>query len=440
MRVLLITDTLAPTYGWGRYAIGLIRALQRQGLPFRLLSPVELCVADDLRLLPEHGSVTSFVTETRRITRLVAANALRIRRALAGCDVVHCLTEPYAIPAALVAGRKPLFVTLHGTYAVRPFTRWRERPWYELAYRRADRLLPVSEFTRSLLPAPFRGPKTQVIPEGVDVERFSAAGERASGREGKAGGAGIGGPCAAGDVPVEAHPEAPDRPYLLSVGPIKRRKGYHVSLEAFARVRAARPDVEYWIAGGTDDRAFLRQLQQRIAELGLEHSVKLLGRVSDDELVRLYRQCAAFWLLPVSDDLQFEGFGLVYWEANACGRPIVGSRGSGAEDAVADGENGFLVPNGDASAAAAAALRLLGDPALAALMGDAGRRRVRPWDDAAGLLMAQYRQVVGIAPSPPGPLSHKGRGGVPCSTGRGGAPPSFPSPIVGEGPGVRGRR
>lgn len=376
MRILLISDTLAPTYGWGRYAIGLLEALQRQGLDFRLLSPRELCQAGDLCALPRHGRVTSFVSQTRRIARLVAANALPIRRALADCDAVHCLTEPYAIPAALVAGRKPLLVTLHGTYAVRPFTRWNERPWFELAYRRAARLLPVSGFTASLLPAALRGPKTRVVPEGVDTERFAL-------------------PHMQQPAPGAGASDDGAPPFLLSVNPLKRRKGYHMTLEAFARVHAARPDVQYWIAGGVDDSAFLAAFQARVAELGLTDAVRLLGRVSDDDLVRLYHRCAAFWLLPVTDDHQFEGFGLVYWEANACGRPIIGALGSGAEDAIADGENGFLVRPEDAEAAADRALRLLGDPELAARMGATGRARVRPWDQAARLLMAEYQDVVG---------------------------------------------
>ena len=365
MRVLLICDTLSPEYGWGRYAIGLVRALRRLGLSFTLLSPRHLCRDGELRALPAHGTITSFVSETRRIPRLVVANALAIRRALAGCDAVHCVTEPYAIPAALVAGRAPLLVTLHGTYAVRPFTRWRERPYYDFAYRRAARLLPVSAFTQALLPSRFRGPKTRVVPEGVDVERFR--------------------PLTAAAVP--------DRPYLLSVGPVKRRKGYHVTLEAFAHVHRARPDVEYRIVGGVDDRAFMRDLAARIAELGLQDAVRFLGRVPDDELVRLYHQCAAFWLLPVDDDLQFEGFGLVYWEANACGRPVIGAAGSGAEDAIEDGVNGFLVPPHDPPAAAAAALHLLNDPGLAEQMGAAGRARVRPWDAVASMLIEQYEAV-----------------------------------------------
>ena len=373
MRVLLVTDTLAPGYGWGRYSIGLIEALRRQGLDFTLLSPKRLCQARELTALPSHGAVSSFVSETRRLSKLTLVNALRIRRALADCDVVHCLTEPYAIPASLVCGAKPLVVTLHGTYAVRPFTRWGERWWYELAYHRARRLCPVSEFTSSLLPRRFQGVKTRVIPEGVDLDRFQVA-----------------------EHSLDA---SGDPPYLLSVGPIKRRKGYWATVEAFARVHEARPDTEYWIAGGTDDRLFLAQLKDRIAALGLEGAVRLLGRVSDDELAGLYRRCAAFWLLPTDDDLQFEGFGLVYWEALASGRPAIGALRSGAEDAIDDGVTGFLVDGSDAASAARAALTLLDDPRRAASMGEAGRRRVRPWDDAAQRFISEYRELSHGAPS-----------------------------------------
>ncbi|HEU5317422.1 MAG TPA: glycosyltransferase family 4 protein, partial [Chloroflexota bacterium] len=360
-------DKLAPTYGWGRYAIGLIEALRHTHLDFRLLTPKHLCAVPELAALPGHGTVTSFVSETRRLSKLTLSNALVIRRAAVGCDVVHCITEPYAIPAALTVGGRPLVVTLHGTYAVRPFTRPGERWWYEVAYRRAARLCPVSGFTRSLLPPRFRdAPKTCVVPEGVDVERFRACGGAA------------------------AHE---DPPFLLSVGPIKRRKGYAATIEAFAHVHAARPDVQYWIAGGTDDRVFLEHLRRRIGELGLGEAVRLLGTVSDEELASLYRRCAAFWLLPVDDDLQFEGFGLVYWEALASGRPAIGARRSGAEDAIEDGVTGYLVEAHDPVGAARAALALLNDPARAAQMGGAGRLRVRPWEDAAQRYLEEYEAL-----------------------------------------------
>ena len=143
-------------------------------------------------------------------------------------------------------------------------------------------------------------------------------------------------------------------------------------------MRARRPDVRYRIVGSTDDRVFLAQLEARIAALGLQDAVELLGRVSDEELLRLYHGYAAFWLLPVDDGHQFEGFGLVYWEANACGRPVIGALRSGAEDAIEDGLNGYLVPR-TARRRAPARAAAAGRPRPRRPPGAAGRARVRPW-------------------------------------------------------------
>jgi len=67
-----------------------------------------------------------------------------------------------------------------------------------------------------------------------------------------------------------------------------------------------------------------------------------------------------------------EGFGLVFREANACARPVVGGRAGGAVEAVVDGESGFLVNGKDAGDIAAALLKLLTDPGLANHMGRLG--------------------------------------------------------------------
>ena len=87
MRVLVVTDTLDPSYGWGRYAIGLIRALRDQGADLRILSPLSRCTEPDLASMPGHGSVTSYVSETRRMSRLVLSNTLAIWRASRDCEI-----------------------------------------------------------------------------------------------------------------------------------------------------------------------------------------------------------------------------------------------------------------------------------------------------------------------------------------------------------------
>lgn len=97
------------------------------------------------------------------------------------------------------------------------------------------------------------------------------------------------------------------------------------------------------------------------------------GRLSHGALVRAY-QAATVTTLPSTRPA--EAFGLVLAEANACGRPVVGTRMGGIPDFVRHGENGLLVEPGDAAGLAEALLTVLRDPALAARLGAEGRRRV----------------------------------------------------------------
>lgn len=380
MRVLVVTDTLSPSYGWGRYAIGLIRALRDEGADLRILSPLSRCTEPDLAAMPGHASVTSYVSETRRMSRLVLANTMAIWRASRDCDVVHCVTEPYAAPAAvagLLGRRRPLVVTVHGTYAVRPFRRPGARPWYELGYGRANRLVAVSRYTRDRLPSKFAS-RTVIVPEGVEHERF-ATGSHST-------------PSSMSSPRIQPRADGSvKKPYLLSVGPVKRRNGYQTTIEAFAELRKVRPDLEYWIVGGTDDPVFLTSLRATIEWLGLGDAVRFLGRVDEETLIGLYHGCMFFWLLPEDDGEQFHGFGLVYWEANACGRPVIGASDSGAGDAIEDGTNGLLIRSARVDEAVSAARRLMDSPELRDRLGRAGVTYARPWRDAAVQMMGVYR-------------------------------------------------
>jgi glycosyltransferase involved in cell wall biosynthesis len=91
-----------------------------------------------------------------------------------------------------------------------------------------------------------------------------------------------------------------------------------------------------------------------------------------------------------------ESFGMTLAEANACGRPVVGSDVGGIPSFVRDGENGLLAPPGDADALAAALARILRDEPLARALGVAGAARVRKehqWDDLAEQTAAVLAQA-----------------------------------------------
>lgn len=370
MRIALIADELTPAHGWGRYAIEVARALIRLGAEVRLLSPRRLCDDAELARLPAHFHVSSFRSETRGLLKVTVRNLPAAWRHLRGCEVVHALTEPYAPLAALCARDAPVLVTVHGTYGPRLLA-GKQGLLQRWALRRAAYVVCVSRYTERVMQQALPGLRTVVVPNGVDVARFEQQPDGSA-------------RCA-----------MPDGPFVLSVGALKERKGYHVSIPAFALVQRRFPDLSYVIAGGVEDRPYVARLQALACELGVEQRVIFAGRVSDDDLVRLYHRCAAFWQLPTVAEGQFEGFGLMYLEANACGKPVIGTSGCGAEEPVIDGYNGFLVPPGDPEAAAAALCRLLEDPGLAQAMGARGRQRAREctWEATACRLLELYTRA-----------------------------------------------
>ena len=133
-------------------------------------------------------------------------------------------------------------------------------------------------------------------------------------------------------------------------------------------VRRVERPVLYLIAGTGADRSRLERLAH---EYEVADWVEFLGRVPDEQLAQLYQSCDVF-VMPSRG----EGFGIVYAEAAACGKPVIASNQGGATDAVIHSVTGFAVDPTSVEAVAEAACILLGDPDLARQMGEAGRRFV----------------------------------------------------------------
>jgi phosphatidylinositol alpha-1,6-mannosyltransferase len=190
-----------------------------------------------------------------------------------------------------------------------------------------------------------------VIPPGVDHERFH---------------------------PLDADARAetrlrfgldPDRPVVLGVSRLVRRKGFDVVIDAVAGGGPHLDAVQLVIAGAGRDR---RRLERRA-----NGRATFLGRVPDAELPALYA-CADVFAMCCRDrwrGREAEGFGIVFLEAAACGVPAVAGLSGGSHEAVADAETGFVVEPRDVAATRDAIARLVGDRALRERMGDAARRR-----------------------------------------------------------------
>jgi len=168
---------------------------------------------------------------------------------------------------------------------------------------------------------------------------------------------------------VAPDPRSPREAAALVVGRMwaeERGKGHDDLLAAWPAVTARVPGAKLWIVGEGDDRP---RLEARARDLGVSGDVHFHGRVSDEELGRLYRRASVF-AMPSRQ----EGFGLVYAEAMWHALPCIGSTSDAAGHVIRDGETGVLVPYGDVPAIASALCGLLGQPERALRMGAAARR------------------------------------------------------------------
>jgi phosphatidylinositol alpha-1,6-mannosyltransferase len=162
---------------------------------------------------------------------------------------------------------------------------------------------------------------------------------------------------------------------LLTVGNLVERKGHDFVLKALASLRKTIPNLLYVIAGRGPHEGALRRLAH---QLGIADCVQFKGHVPHHDLTSLYACCDVFLMpsrfLPADHDV--EGFGIVYLEASACGRAVIGGRSGGIEDAVLDGKTGLLVDPGEVGALEQAVLRLWRDTGLRISLGAAGRKRI----------------------------------------------------------------
>jgi phosphatidylinositol alpha-1,6-mannosyltransferase len=165
-------------------------------------------------------------------------------------------------------------------------------------------------------------------------------------------------------------------PMILTVGNLVPRKGHDVVIRALPAILSRVPGLLYVIVGEGPNQEPLEQLARSV---GVRNCVLFAGRVPHERLPEYFALCDAY-VMPSRARLEqadLEGFGLVYLEANACGKPAIGGRAGGVPDAIVHGKTGLLVDPGDADDVARAVVTLLGNRELATMMGRQGLERVR---------------------------------------------------------------
>jgi phosphatidyl-myo-inositol dimannoside synthase len=186
------------------------------------------------------------------------------------------------------------------------------------------------------------------------------------------------------------------RPLVVCVSRLVARKGQDVLIRAMPTIRARVPDAVLLIVGGGPYLGTLEDLAARAPE----GSVVFSGQVSEEELPSYYAAGDVF-AMPCRSRLagfEVEGWGNVFIEAAACGRPVVVGDSGGAPESLVDGVTGTLVDGASVTEVANAVALLLADPERARAMGEAGRARVErdhAWPAIAHRLAGWLREAVG---------------------------------------------
>jgi glycosyltransferase involved in cell wall biosynthesis len=289
-----------------------------------------------------------------------------------GFDLVHLLSGiPVCFSAAI-----PSVMTVHdigvcGGSALHPL--WR-RLFYRVTFRstlgRFDRILCDSAATAGDLSSryPALRPELRIVPLGTGSPFVPESGTGKSAR---------------------VHSSMSLKtPYILTMGPVDRRKNFPVMLRAFHRVRSEGVQV-YLVIAGERGRQY-RSIERMIAQLGLGDDVTFTGAVTDEELASLYRN-AALLLYPSL----WEGFGLPIVEAMACGCPVITShRGATAETAD---DAALLVNPDDPGEIARAVASLMQNDALRRRLVFAGAERAArfTWERCAADTLRCYHELLG---------------------------------------------
>ncbi|MFE6966319.1 glycogen synthase [Agromyces sp. NPDC057679] len=393
MRVDLLTREYPPEVygGAGVHAAELVRALRASiDVRVRCFGAPRDEPGTQAYPTPSAFDEANPALSTMAVDLLMAGDA-------AGADLVHSHTW-YANFAGLTAKRLhgvPHVVTAHSLEPLRPWKAeqlgggYRLSSWVErTAFEDADAVIAVSEgMRRDILRAyPALDPsKVDVVVNGIDLADWAPLHD---------------------DAAVRALGVDPERPSIVFVGRITRQKGLPYLLRA---ARLLPPEVQLVLcAGAPDTDEIMAEVTALVDGLRTERDgvVWIDRHLPRHELTALLTAATTFVCPSI-----YEPLGIVNLEAMACGAPVVGTATGGIPEVVDDGVTGVLVPIEQADDGtgtpldperfvrdlADALTRVVADPARAAEMGAAGRRRAEThfaWDTIAARTIEVYERVL----------------------------------------------
>lgn len=326
MKVLFVSHHLKGNDGWSRYARDLILGIKSNGSEVVcLVNEIDRNTDIDQKLIIKKDPSAYLVSPI-----ISYLNARLINNFITEFkpDIIHFIVEPYAnMLPFLKFGSAKVVITAHSTFAYMPILlsgikRKISEYLTKRIYKLSNNIISVSKYTEEHLIKHMKGigaynlidGKIRIVSGGVSSSSIDS-------------------------VPRNELNNNPKE--ILFVGAIKPRKGLLESIEALSKVKT---NFIYRIVGSySDNNPYVKLIKSRLNELSLQDKVIMVGSVSDSVLNEMYAKADLFLMLSTNNGADFEGYGLVYIEANGHGVPVIGPNDSGVSDAVIQGKTGYLV-------------------------------------------------------------------------------------------------
>jgi glycosyltransferase involved in cell wall biosynthesis len=280
---------------------------------------------------------------------------------------------PSGVMAAAAARRLPVVISVHGSDVYVAERHAVAGMMARRAFRRAGAVTACSDdLHQRALALGADASRTTTVPYGVDTRRFA--------------------PDPAARTAVRASLNVGASPLVFTGGRLVSKKGFEYLIDAVRILEPSHPGLVLAIAGDGD---LADPLRARAAGL----PVRFLGNQSQDDIARYAAAADVIAVPSIRDDAgNVDGLPNFALEALASATPVVATVAGGLPQAITDGENGFLVPERDAAALAAAIGRVIASPEAAREMGARARARVEhdhSWRRTAEMMVAAYARARG---------------------------------------------
>ncbi len=329
VKILIVSSEYPPGPGGiGNHAYSMSKALRDLGFQIFVVTDADFAKKEDVISFDQNNA-------DLHITRVWRQG---VKTYLRRIELVKHVLKEEEIDVVIFSGKFSLWIggilsiarrkykslaVLHGSEVrlsqpvLRAFTNW--------SMKRIHYLVPVSDFTYSLLTSKLQKKPYQIIENGIDLQEMAMLNKQ----------------------PVVDKETFFGTPSLLTVGNVTLRKGQHRVIKALPELIKKYPGLHYHVVGLPSKKEEFLQLAK---SLSVEKYVTFHGRLAKrEDLSTAYNSTDCFIILSENQpDGDVEGFGIVILEANYFGLPAIGAKGCGIADAIKEGYNGYLV-DGDHS-------------------------------------------------------------------------------------------